>query len=624
MTDNKSRETLASVTTRALLRPEVTIGVLFMALLFRKLKLMQPAAEGQIAPGVVQHDGAIVALLLLLYAAGSALATWKKDGGASRAAATILSKLCIGAFLLVVFLYAADVAVYRFFITRLYVRDIVTFSSEPRAVLSVLRSGWHVVIARPVLNLTIYAALALLVLRTCYVLLVKPVRSPLRSRFLVGAALLLVTLWLVPAPYYAHSFFDRPLFENFIERNHNFFVRNTFSDGFRAQILAAPPPAMNCGPGRGRRLNVILLIVESLSAFQSQFFSGIENWTPNLDEIARRETALTNFCANGWTTTGGLVSLLTGTIPLVPELRTSRAKAFTPIGGTPLTFYLDVPRPLPRVLSEQGYATEFIGSGDLAFQGEDKWSSAIGFQKIIGGDDPRFAAQKMRGPFKSVPDRLLLNVVINEVTRMPVDRPYLMVVQTFWSHFPFMDPNDGGRLNGQEHVFRDTDAQIGAFYQLLMEAGFFQNGLLFITGDHRAMVPFQKLEFERFGESAAARLPAIMVTRAVELPRVLAQDFQQRDFSASIEALVGDRYCLGPQQGSFLSSPPIPPSCIIQSRGDDRDLIYVKCGAAEGTVRATGDATRFVSGAVPDEASIIQTINRTRARPADYLSYPQD
>ncbi|MGA7908260.1 MAG: hypothetical protein WCA16_12710, partial [Candidatus Sulfotelmatobacter sp.] len=91
--------------------------------------------------------------------------------------------------------------------------------------------------------------------------------------------------------------------------------------------------------------------------------------------------------------------------------------------------------------------------------------------------------------------------------------------------------------------------------------------------------------------------------------------FQQRDFPASIEALVGDRYCLGPQQGSFLSDPPRPASCIIQARGDDRDLIYVKCGSAEGTVLARGDATRFVSGVVPDESSVIQTIDRTRVRP---------
>jgi sulfatase-like protein len=613
MTDKKKRITLASIATRTLWRPEITIGVLLVALLLQKTKLMRPVAGGHIFFAIVQHDGAVFALLLLLYAVGSAIASRNKVGIAG-AAATIVSKLCIVVFLLVVLLYAADVAAYQFFITRLYASDIVTFSSEPRGVFSLLRTGWRVMSARAAWKLAIDAALALLLLRACCVLLVRPVRSPLRGAYLVGATLALAIFWRVPVPNYVYSFVDRPLFENFIERNHNFYVRNTFSDAFRAQILAAPVPAMNCESGRGRRLNVILLVVESLSAYHSHFFSGVEDWTPNLDAIARRETALTNFHANGWTTTGGLVSLLTGTLPLVPELRTSRTTAFTPIGGTSLTDYLDVPRPLARALSEQGYATEFVAPGDLTFSGQDKWLPAMGFQKIISGDDPRFAAQKMRGPFDSVPDRLLYSVALDELTQMPADRPYFVVVQTFWSHRPFMDPTDDLKLNGEERVFRDTDAQIGVFYERLAAAGFFENGLLFITGDHRAMEPFQKAEFERFGASAAARVPGIIATRAVDLPRMLAQDFQQRDFPASIEALVSDRYCVVPQEGSFLSNPPRPPSCIIQARGDDRDLIYVKCGTAEGTVRATGDATRFVSGAVPDEASIIQTINRTRVR----------
>ncbi len=611
----KGLKGLASIAIRVLLRPEVTIGILIAALLLHKFRLMQPAARGPIFLAIVQHDGAIVALLLLLYATASAAANWKRSGTFSRAGAAILSKLCMLAFLLVVLLYAVDVFAYHFFVTRLYARDIVTFSSESQGVLSLLRTGLRVMGTHAKWKLAIDAALALLLLRACYLLVARPLCSPLRRRFLLVAAVFLAAFWLVPMPSYVYSFVDRPLFENFIERNHNFYVRNTFTDSFRAQLLAATPPSMTCAPGKGHRLNVILLVVESLSAYHSAFFSGVEDWTPRLDEIARRETALTNFYANGWTTAGGLVALLTGTVPLVPELRTSRTEAFTPVGGTSLTDYLDLPRPLPQVLSQQGYATEFVAPGDLTFLGQDKWLPNVGFQKVIAGDDPRFAGQELRGPFNSVPDRLLLSVAFEEVAQMPANKPYFMVVQTFWSHRPFMDPNENGRVHGQEPVFRDTDAQIGAFYDRLMATGFFQHGLLFITGDHRAMEPFQKLEFERFGTSAAARIPGVIVTHAVKLPHVLTQDFQQRDFPASIEALVGDRYCLGPQQGSFLSDPPRPASCIIQARGDDRDLIYVKCGSAEGTVLARGDATRFVSGVVPDESSVIQTIDRTRVRP---------
>jgi len=606
---DKKVERLTSVTTQLLLCPEVSVAALVIVLLLRKITYMQPEAKGPIFFAVVQHDAAIVALILFFYAAAAAAARWGNDGGIARPTLTTLSRLCMAACLLVVVLYVADVLIYHFFITRLYAGDVVTFSLEPRAALSLFIPTRRIISDHAAWKFVIAAVLILLLLRAFYVLLARPVRSPVRSRFLVAAAVPLAILSLVPVPGYVYTFTDKALYENFIERNHDFFVRNNFSDGFRTQILSAPPPVEACTAGRGRRLNVILLVVESLSAYQSRFFSGIEDWTPQLDKIATQETALTNFYANGWTTGGGLVSLLTRTFPFIPE-----NSGFKNWGSPRLTDFLDARRSLPRTLSEEGYATEFVAAGDLKFLKTDTWLRTIGFQKLVSEDDPRFAGQKERGPFNCVPDRLLYDVALDELARMPVEKPYFMVVQTFWSHTPFIDPNGGG-MHHAEPVIRDTDKQIGVFVERLRAAGFFQKGLLFITGDHRAMELFRKAEFEHFGALAVARIPAVIVTRAVELPRVIAQDFQQRDFGASIEALVGDRYCLGPQEGSFLSDPPIPPSCIMHARGDDRDLIFVKCGTAEGTVRAAGDATRFVSGAVPDETSIIQTINRTRVSP---------
>jgi hypothetical protein len=581
-------------------------------LLLNKLKVMRPEAKGPVLFAIVQHDAVIFALLVLLYALGSSGSLGNDSRGIRGALLTILRKLCLAACILVVLLYGADVFAFHFFTTRLYARDIVQFAAEPRAVFTVLRSHVRGILVRPAWKLTIDAVLITVLLRACYLLVAKPARSRLRSPLLLAIELPLLILWLVPVPIYVYSFVDRFLYENFIECNHNFLIRNTFSDTFRARILAAPPPAEAWWRGRDRRLNVVLVIVESLSAYQSRFFSGVENWTPRLDEIAERETALTNFFANGWTTTGGVISLLNGTVPLVPELRAGRAAVFTPIGGTSFMDYADPPRPLPRVLSELGYVTEFVAPGDLKFVSEDKWLPRVGFQKVIGQDDPRYAGQKLRGPFNSVPDRLLFEVASQELAQMPANRPYFMVVQTFWSHTPFMDPVGG--LHGPEPVFRETDAQIGAFYDRLSEAGFFQNGMLFITGDHRAMDLYRKSEFDRFGASAIARIPAVIATHALKLPKVLDQNFQQRDFSPSIEALVDDSYSLGPFQGSFLSEPPKPPNCIMHAMGIDRDFVFVKCGAAEGVVRAIGDATRFVSGSVPDEASIIQFINRSRVR----------
>lgn len=588
---------------RLMLRSEVTIAAILVGAMAYKIRIMQPRATDSIHLAVVQHDLGIFSAILILFAAGGVLAR-RKVGTAG----VMLSRFSLSVCLLIVLLYLTDVFIFYFFGTRLYLADIVTFSSEQDAAISLLGTAGRVIADLPLWKSVAIIGATLLLLRASYVLISRPARPEVYCRSVLAVAVVSAALYLVPAPGFVYSFGDKPLFENFVERNRDFLVDSNFSDGFREQLLSAPPLPDTCDSGRHRVLNVILVIVESLSAYHSNFFSGIEDWTPNLDAIAKRETALTNFHANGWTTIGGLISLLGGEFPFVPE-----KAAFNHWGSARLADYHDLQRPLASMLANQGYATVFLSAGDLNFLGQGDWLTGMGFQKLIGHDDVRFAKQKVRGPFQSVPDKVLYEEALNELGLMPTDQPFFMVIQTFWSHRPFLAP-DGSKLHGEEPVIRETDAQLGALYQRLMSAGFFNNGLLFITGDHRAMEPFRKAEFKRFGASAITRIPGVIVTRAITLPKAIEEDFQQRDLRASIESLVSQEYCLGPYEGSFLADRPAPGRCVMHARGDDRDLIFVKCGSKEGTIRVAGDATRVVSGDVVDDWSVVRTVNVTRIR----------
>lgn len=585
--------------------PEFTIGIIVFGALFYKIKLMQPAATSSIFFAVVQHDAPIFSMIFMLYYFGICLA--RRHSMVSK----FLAKLCFFLCLSIVFLYLADVFAYYFFTTRLYVADIVTFSSEMGSALTLLKSGLKIFSKFSLWKIAVITLFAVIVLHSFCALIALSEKKRPHNLLSLTTALLLMGLYLTPVPGYVYSFGDKPLFENFIERNANFFNPNKFSERFRAQLLSAPSAPETCKPGRQQRLNVLLLVVESLSAYHSRFFSGVRDWTPRLDEIAATETALTNFHANGWTTIGGLVALLTRTFPFVPE-----KAEFNKWGSPRFADYDNSRRSLARELTDQGYTTEFIAAGDLSFLGQDNWLREMGFQKLVGNKDSRFSRQEIRGPFNSVPDRLLYDIALDELSQMPVDeRPHFIVIQTYWSHRPFMAP-DGGSLPGEEWVIRETDAQIGLLYERLLNAGYFENGLLFITGDHRAMEPFHKAEFDRFGNSAIARVPGVVVTRAITLPKVIDKNFQQRDFGASIMSLIANKFCLQPFEGSFLTNPPTPGRCIMHSRGDDRDLIYVKCDRIEGTIRVQGDETRLVNGVVENEASVIHTINLTRMRPA--------
>lgn len=578
-----------------------TLGTL--SLLFGyKVRLMLPAATGSNLPlAIAKHDAMLAAFVL--FALALIAVTGTRSSIVGIAAEALARCLVLGTLLI----YAADVFAYEFFSTRLYASDLITHSRETGAIVSLIWTGARIVsdasLARIVTLITLIAFVGLAtvaMIRRRYELTPRGARTALVSGSVAAA------IWLMPVPAHVFAFGDKPLYQNVIERNKDFFVDNSFSPAFKAKLLASSTPAQSCFAGRNKRLNVLIIIVESLSSYHSKFFSGIRDWTPRLDEIARRETALRNFYANGWTTIGGLISLLGGEFPLVPE-----RSAFNKWGSPRLTDFMQLKSPLAAELVARGYQTKFIAAGDVGFLDQDQWLRSVGFQETISSADKRFEDVKIRGPFNSVPDRKLYEVTFDEMSHTRI--PFFIVVQTFWSHRPFMSP-DGSTVHGEESVIRETDAQLGRLYDHLLESGYFENGLLVVTGDHRALEPFDASEARRFGVTARARIPAIVVTRALPLRGILYEDFQQRDLGTSVLSVVDSRYCVDAFQGSFLAREPHAGRCVIHAQADDRDRVFVKCGAEVGTVQLAGDETRFVDGAVHDAASVVEAINLNRLR----------
>jgi hypothetical protein len=90
------------------------IAIFLLALMFWKDRLMRPVASGPIYFAVFQHDAAIFVLILLLYAAGSAVAKISSTNGPRHITLAIVAKACVAASLVIAFLYAADAFDYYF------------------------------------------------------------------------------------------------------------------------------------------------------------------------------------------------------------------------------------------------------------------------------------------------------------------------------------------------------------------------------------------------------------------------------------------------------------------------------------------------------------------------------
>jgi lipoteichoic acid synthase len=389
---------------------------------------------------------------------------------------------------------------------------------------------------------------------------------------------------------------------------HESYLRNSleafFDDATRmnpyspqyAQKLPAEPRA-RCDAGLGARPNVILVVVESLSPYQSWRTAGLNDWTPKLDALAASGLRVGSFRANGVSSEEGLIALLTGEPPIPRPVANART----------LEQFSAPAQSVPRFLGRAGYRTEFLTTGNLGFLGKGGWLDAIGFQYREGHDAPFYRGMK-RHNFDAAPDGALYDRALQEIERNGTQQPLFMTLETVSTHLPYEQPETGESTEAS--VFRYADAQLARFVAALGARGFFDNGVLLVTGDHRAMVPMGGGEFSRFGDRAYAMVPMIAI--GMGLHGNVRGTFSQSDLLPSLEHWIGQgEHCIAANQGVFLPAPLKAPACIFTKRPYDADLVVAECGARDFRVNLDGDDTDFEDehAGPPD---LLASINRLR------------
>jgi len=298
-----------------------------------------------------------------------------------------------------------------------------------------------------------------------------------------------------------------------------------YTEKFKENIRADATEKNDCYEGKGARPDLILLIVESLSLYQSALFSGINDWMPEFDSVSQKGRRLSNFHANGVTTEQGLIALLTGEPPIAKAGRQA---------VTVFEQFRDTKQSVPKMLHEFGYESLFLTTGNLSFLGKGNWLNDIGFDYTEGHDAPYYHGMK-RFNFDAAPDDALYGRALQELRRKK-GSPIFMTLETVTTHHPYIDPASG--IHSQELTFRYADHQLGVFINELKSSGFFDNGYLMILGDHRAMVPISNSEKTRYGDRAYARTPLSIIGHGLNGEQETAK-FSQSDLLPSLRHWLG-------------------------------------------------------------------------------------
>jgi len=228
--------------------------------------------------------------------------------------------------------------------------------------------------------------------------------------------------------------------------------------------------------GPERRMNVFLIMVESLSAEFLGTFGNTQGLTPNLDALSKESMLFTGLYATGTRTTRGLEAV---TLSIPPTPGRSIVKR---IGHESNMWSLG------NVLGKKGYDVRFLYGGRGYFDNMNAFFQGNGYQVMDQSSTPDEEMLFTNAWGMSDEDlyRLALRAADDAHQK---ERPFFFHLMTTSNHRPYTYPD--GRVDipsgsGREGAVKYTDWAIGDLISKAKEKPWFKDTLFVIVADHCA------------------------------------------------------------------------------------------------------------------------------------------
>uniref|UniRef100_A0A831UCB2 Alkaline phosphatase family protein n=1 Tax=Geobacter metallireducens TaxID=28232 RepID=A0A831UCB2_GEOME len=246
----------------------------------------------------------------------------------------------------------------------------------------------------------------------------------------------------------------------------------------RNNHFAAAAPRMTrqiTGEGKEKRLNVIVVVEESLSAAFLGAWGNGEGLSPNIDRLAKESLVFTHLYASGTRTIRGLEALTLSTPPLPGTSIVKRPGN----GGF---------RSWGEIMREKGYDTRYIYAGYGYFDNMNAFFSGNGFDIV---DRNSFSQDEITfANIWGVCDEDLFRKTIQESRKsFEAGRPFFSMVMTTSNHRPFTYPE--GRIDippktGRSGGVKYADHALGKFIEAARKEPWFKDTVFVIVADHCA------------------------------------------------------------------------------------------------------------------------------------------
>lgn len=279
-------------------------------------------------------------------------------------------------------------------------------------------------------------------------------------------------------------------------------------------------------PEKEKRLNIAVIVVESLSAEYLGVFGNHRGLTPNLDQLSGESLFFTSLHATGTRTDRGLEAIALS-VPPTP----GRSIVKRPDNENMFSWGF--------LMKDRGYDVKFIYSGYGYFDNMNYFFSHNGFETI---DRRNFSKNEVT--FENawgVCDEDLYHKCIKEFdASFKKNTPFLALIMTTSNHRPFTYPE--GRIDIPSHSGRNgavkyTDYAIGNFLRDAKEKPWFKDTLFVIVADHcagsagKTALPAKRYE-----------IPLIIYSPAHVTPQKIDKLVSQIDIAPTVLGLLNFNY----------------------------------------------------------------------------------
>jgi phosphoglycerol transferase MdoB-like AlkP superfamily enzyme len=214
--------------------------------------------------------------------------------------------------------------------------------------------------------------------------------------------------------------------------------------------------------------NVVLVLMESMSAAYMQAFGNTLNLTPNLDSLSKISWHHTNMYSAGIHTNNGVFS----TLYSYPAIKRTR-----PMSTVPLRAYSG----LPYTLKQLGYETVFFTTHNKSFDNLETFIPFNSFDELYSEEN--YDKDAILGPF-GVADDYLFSFATNKLTHKT--KPFFATILTTSNHEPYTIPKTFTRQFNDEsyNAVNYSDWSIGEFLNQCSKQDWYTNTIFIFVADH--------------------------------------------------------------------------------------------------------------------------------------------